>query len=213
MKFQLPLFILITALLLGSVWAGDSSADIVRFRATGSEGDGLLDGNISPPTGESGTGGIGSTGITFNTNTGILHVDVHWGSDNGFVDLSADVFKLHLHGPTPDAGINAFGQTAPLLITLSASGSLDPSRTGGGVNDNFFVDTGDRQALLDGRTYINVHLSDTDTGVIRGYLLAVPEPSSVSLLLIFAISCLATHREPYSSRKNVSLSNPVIPNH
>ena len=52
------------------------SADIVKFIATGSAGDGLLAGNIAPPTSELGTGGIGATGITFDTVEGIFHVDL-----------------------------------------------------------------------------------------------------------------------------------------
>ena len=138
--------------------------------ATGSAGQGLLEGNINPPTGEAGTGGIGTTGIYFNTVNKLLHVDVEWGSGNGYVDLSQNVFKLHLHGPTADSFGAGFGQTAPLMITLSQHGSFDGSATGGGVNGNFFLDPAQEAALLAGKTYINVHLSDTDTGMIRGLL-------------------------------------------
>ena len=162
------------------------SADIVSFIATGSAGEGLLEGNIDPATGELGTGGIGLTGVTFDTVNELLHVDLKWGSANGYVDLSADVFKLHLHGPTPSSGTDAFGEVAPLLITLSGSSSFNPSRTSGGLNDNFVVDPADVQALLDGRMYFNVHLSDTDTGIIRGYLQPVPEPGSLMVLGVLA---------------------------
>ncbi|MDA7933030.1 CHRD domain-containing protein [Mariniblastus sp.] len=158
------------------------TADIVKFIATGSAGDGLLAGNIAPPTSELGTGGIGATGITFDTVEGIFHVDLKWGSGNGYVDLSSDVLKLHLHGPTTDAGNDAFGQTAPLLVNMTTNGSFNASRTSGGINGNFFLDSAGSEALLAGRTYINVHLSDTDTGVIRGYLQAVPEPGSLAAL-------------------------------
>ncbi|MFK7767093.1 MAG: CHRD domain-containing protein [Mariniblastus sp.] len=159
------------------------AADIISFVATGSAGDGLLEGNIDPATGEVGTGGIGSTGITFNTDNNLLHIDIEWGSANGYTDLSQDVFKLHLHGPTASSGDAAFGEVAPLLIALSGSTTFDGSAGSGGVNDNFLLDSANVQHLLDGRTYINVHLSDSDTGMIRGYLQrAVPEPSSMVFL-------------------------------
>lgn len=159
-----------------------SLGDIVHFVPTGAAGDGLLEGNINPPTGEAGTGGIGATGIFFNTDNNLLHVHVEWGSQNGYTDLSEDVQRLHLHGPTSNGYSDAYGQTAPLLITLSNSGSFNPSRTGGSVNDNYLIDNADVDALLSGRTYINVHLSEADTGVIRGYLTPVPEPGSISVL-------------------------------
>jgi len=172
-----------TLVVLWIFYPGDFvTADIVKFIATGSAGDGLLAGNIAPPTSELGTGGIGATGITFDTVEGIFHVDLKWGSGNGYVDLSSDVLKLHLHGPTPDAGNDAFGQTAPLLVNMTTNGSFNASRTSGGINGNFFLDSAGSEALLAGRTYINVHLSDTDTGVIRGYLQAVPEPGSLAAL-------------------------------
>ena len=133
-------------------------------------------------------------GIFFNTNTNILRIHVLWGSANGFTDLSADVFKLHLHGPTPDAGTAAFGQTAPLLLTLSNSSTFDGSATSGGVNDIWAIDDDDVATLLDSRTYINVHLSDADSGVIRGYVLAVPEPASMIPFMLATTAGLAARR-------------------
>ena len=190
---MLPLMTIVAGLaMLGT--ESESTADIVEFIVTGAAGEGLLEGNIDPATGEPGTGGIGSTGIWFNTNTNILHIDVEWGSANGYTDLSADVFKLHLHGPTPGSGTDAFGQTADLLLTLSQSASFDGSASSGGVNDNWLLDAPEVPYLLKGRTYINVHLSDSDTGVIRGYVLPVPEPSSM-ILLGLATAGLATRRK------------------
>lgn len=176
------------------------SADIVKFIATGSAGEGLLAGNIAPPTSELGTGGIGATGITFDTVEGIFHVDLKWGSGNGYVDLSSNVLKLHLHGPTADAGNDAFGQTGALLVNMTTNGSFNASRTSGGINGNFFLDSAGSDALLAGRTYINVHLSDTDTGVIRGYLQAVPEPGSfTALALVSGLTILRRRRRKLSN--------------
>ncbi len=159
------------------------NADIIEFRLTGNGGDGLLESNIDPPTGEIGTGDAGSNGIVYDTVTNILHVHVEWGSGFGYEDLSMDVDRLHLHGPTPDEAPGSFGQTGPLLITLSNSLTFESDRTGGGVDDDFFLDEANESDLLEGRLYVNVHLSDSDTGRIRGYLVAsVPEPAALAML-------------------------------
>ena len=172
-----------------------AQADLVPFVLTGAAGEGLLEGNINPPTGEVGTGGVGFGGIIFNTNTNILSIHVEWGSANGFTDLSNAVLALHLHGPTASSGDAAFGETAPLIEVLSNSTSFNSSATSGGVNGNFFIDSVNAQPLLDGRTYINVHLTAGDGGVIRGYLQqAVPEPGSMIPIMLIS-GCLAMRRK------------------
>ena len=198
MRLQLACLTILIGFIVAAATQQNCSADIIEFIVTGAAGDGLLEGNIDPPTGEAGTGGIGATGITFNTDNNLLHIDVEWGSANGYTDLSEDVFRLHLHGPTADSFDAAFGQVAPLLITLSGSSTFDASASSGGVNDNFLLDPSNVQHLLDGRTYINVHLNDTDTGVIRGYIQqAVPEPGSAMVILPLAIgTCLRRRRRP-----------------
>ncbi|MEM7781867.1 MAG: CHRD domain-containing protein [Planctomycetota bacterium] len=170
------------AFVILAMTSASSRADIVQFSLAGAGGSGLLSTNIDPPTGEPGSGGLGDSGISFDTDTNILSVDVEWGSGNGFTDLSVDVFALHLHGPTADSHSAAWGQRAPLMIVLSESTAFNASRTDGGVDANYFLDSSQSAALLAGRTYINVHLSDTDTGMIRGYLAAVPEPGSGTIL-------------------------------
>ena len=168
-----------------------AQADVIDFILTGAAGEGLLEGNVDPATGEAGSGGIGSSGLYYDTDTQLLHIDIEWGSANGYTDLSQDVFKLHLHGPTAGSGAGAFGQTAPLMITLSG---FDPSATSGGLVANFFIDDVQEPFLLDNRTYINVHLSDTDGGMIRGYMLAVPEPGATLPLLALWGGWLARRR-------------------
>ena len=165
------------------------TADIVDFRLTGNGGDGLLDTNVTPPTGSAGEGGIGLSGITLDTDNNILHVDIDWGTANGYAgDLTGPVTKLHLHGPTPANAPDSFSQTGPLMVTLSSSLSFNSSGINGGVNDDFFINSSDMQAILDGRTYINVHTEAFEFGEIRGYLVAaVPEPGTTGLVLAGAI--------------------------
>lgn len=180
---------LILALVASLVTVSHLNADLVEFRLTGNGGDGLLESNVTPGTGSAGAGGIGFTGITLNTVTNILHVHVEWGTDNGYAgDLTGPVTMLHLHGPTPSNAPNSFSETGPLMVTLSTSLSFNSSPINGGVNDDFFINNADIQAILDGRTYINVHTAAHEFGEIRGYLVAVvPEPASVVLLTPLAL--------------------------
>ena len=168
-----------------------ASAEIVEFRLTGNGGDGLLNTNVTPPTGSAGEGGMGISGITLDTDINILHIDIQWGTGNGYAgDLTGPVTKLHLHGPTPDDAPDSFSQTGPLMVTLSTSLSFNDSAINGGVNDDYFINPSDIAAVLDGRTYINVHTDAFEFGEIRGYLVrTVPEPGSaatISGLLVLA---------------------------
>jgi hypothetical protein len=176
--------------LLFSPAPGQVAADIVEFRLTGNAGDGLLPGNVTPPSGSGGSGGLRMGGITFDTGTNLLHIDIGWGTGNGFGDLSGDVTMLHLHGPTDDPAPDSFSQTGPLLINLATSLSFNPSATSGGLSDNFFLGNPDVPALMQGRMYINVHTAQFAMGEIRGYLVAVPEPAIMTVILPgFILAC------------------------
>ncbi len=166
-------------------------AEIIFLNPTGAAGAGLLGGNISPPPSQSGTGGVGPTGVFFDTVTNILHVDVHWGSGNGFTDLTSTVEMLHLHGPTEDQAPGNFGQQGPLIINLGQSATFNNSPVNGGVNDNFFLSNQEAEWLLNNQTYINVHTTvNLTSGEIRGYLVAVPEPNSVWIIAMLGVACI-----------------------
>ena len=78
------------------------AAEQIEFRLTGNAGNGLLPGNVTPPTSSDGSGGIGLTGIIFDLDTNFLFIDIGWGSENGYSDLTGEITNLHLHGPTPN---------------------------------------------------------------------------------------------------------------
>lgn len=176
------------ALVVGLVLAltaDQSNAAIVNLMVTGNGGNGLLESNVTPGTGSAGEGGIGMSGITLDTTTNILHVDVNWGTGNGYSgDLSGVATLLHLHGPTPSGAPNSFSETGPLMVVLSNSLNFNDSAINGGVTDDYFINSSDIQAILDGRTYINVHTDLHATGEIRGYLVVqVPEPAGLGVVL------------------------------
>ena len=174
-----------------------SNADIIEFTPTGAAGEGLLPGNIDPPTGSTGSGGVGTTGITFNTETNILSVDLLWGSEFGFSDLTGDVTLLHLHGPV-DPGMDGWGQVnTNILVELQNSLNFDPTRDGGGVRDEYFLSNEQAQWLLDSRTYINVHTEMYPMGELRGYLMNnnVPEPAALPAIAVGMLAALSRRKK------------------
>ena len=181
---------------LATSFALSSSADIVEFQLLGNGGEGLLEGNVTPGTGSIGEGGIGASGLIYNTATNILHVDVQWGTGNGYAgDLTDTITLLHLHGPTAAPPPDAFSQTGPLLVVLSNTTNFNASPIEGGVVDNYFINQSDEAALLAGRTYINVHTELFSMGEIRGYLVAVPEPSSLGIAGLFLLIAARRRRK------------------
>ena len=124
------------SILNGSIFIGilllfaplhSTDAAIVSFELTGNAGTGLLPGNENPPN-AGGTGGLGAGGITYDTDTNILSVDIAWGSVNGFTDLTSDVSASHIHGFTagPPTG---WSENAGVLYPLPRyRASIPPPR-------------------------------------------------------------------------------------
>ena len=157
-------------------------AAIVPFNLVGNAGTGLLPGNENPPT-TGGSGGIGPGGISFDTNTNILSIDILWGSGNGFTDLTGPVTVAHIHGFTPSPPPVGFSQNAGVLYPLHTLSGFNVSATNGGFNGTVAVAPGDVAGLLAGQTYINIHTALNPGGEIRGQLTAVPVPAAVWLFV------------------------------
>lgn len=172
-------------------------ADTIELDLTGTAGAGLLPGNVTPGTSSTGSGGEGIVGLLFDTATSNLTVDIAWGSDNGFSDLTGQVTLLHLHGPTASAAPDSFTQVTTNILVNMTTALTDNSASGGSLTQDFFINPSDVAALLAGQTYINVHTEMFDMGEIRGYIVpasAVPEPSSIGLSGLFAIGILGRRR-------------------
>ena len=188
--FHLTLLFLVTAL------PTFVHADIISFTPTGTAGEGLLAGNIDPVPNTNGFGGVGSSGIVFNTDTNLLSVDILWGSEFGFGDLTGEVNLLHLHGPV-DPGPAGFGQVnTNILVAMQNSLNFDGTADGGSLIDEFLLDDQQEEWLLNNQTYINVHTGAYPGGEIRGYLQAniVPEPSFGFVICGLALGMLKRRR-------------------
>ena len=175
-----------------------SIGEEVQFFVTGAQGDGLLPGNIDPPTSSNGSGGLGSAGIVFDTDSNTLSIDILWGSENGFTDLTGEIILLHLHGPTPSLPPDNFGEVNPdIIVNLGSSLNFNSSPTNGGLTDEYFLSNEEAEWLLAGRTYINVHTDLYEFGEIRGYVLpvnAIPEPATAGLFGLASLVAVSRRR-------------------
>jgi hypothetical protein len=176
-------FLLITLIFV----AHSASAVIVTFDLQGQAGAGLISGNavnaITTTPNPVGAGGEIGTGITYDTNTMVLSVNVGWGTGNSFAtDLSGNATVAHIHGPAPQTG------TAGVVFNLlGGTNGVNYSQdaTNGFVDDTFTLTTGQQAELYSGQYYINIHTSQNPAGEIRGNLVAtspIPEPSTYALI-------------------------------
>ena len=156
-----------------------SYATTFDFDLKGTAGIGLLTGN-EPGAVVGGSGGEVGTGITYDDVTKILNVSVGWGSSQGFTDLSSLANNSHIHGPTASANGGGFTQTASVLFNLTRSSSA----VSGGVftsPSNTITLTGAQEIdLFNGKFYINLHTVNNGGGEMRGFIVAVPEPTSLA---------------------------------
>lgn len=151
-----------------------TQAALIRFQLSPPGTDvavGLSPSNEVPhSTASSGSGGEISGGISFDTDTSILHLAVGYGSSAGFKNLTGPGTAMHIHGPA-GAGTNA-----SVLVSLVPYNFPAQNPTNGGV---IFGDipwpTNDTAPLLAGHTYLNIHTPQYPGGEIRGQLVPVNE--------------------------------------
>ncbi|MDJ0849747.1 MAG: CHRD domain-containing protein [Myxococcota bacterium] len=149
------------------------------------------------------TGAFGTALLLFDTDTNSLSVSAQvFGID------VADLFDIptfgpfHLHVETPDPPTDQVGPIAIYFggltdwvqhldgITLESTGT--PS---GLVPEEEIV-----AALFAGKTYLNLHTTDFPAGELRGDVLAIPEPRTISLLMLGLLG-LSTGRRRLSRNR------------
>ncbi len=158
--------------------ATQSYAAVIQFDLQGTGGFGLLNTN-EPGAIVGGTGGEIGAGISYDDVTNILSVNIGWGSSQGFIDLSSASNNSHIHGPTASNNGSGFTQTAGVFATLTRSSNL---ATGGTTIQTVSFPTAQNETdLLNGKFYINIHTANNGGGEMRGFLVAVPEPSRAVL--------------------------------
>lgn len=174
---------IIPALALFAASAAFVSAQIIPFDLAGNAGVGLLAGNENHVVnGSFGSGGEVGAGISYDSNTLLLTINIAWGSGNGFTDLTGTTTGGHIHGVTASSAPASFLENAGVQIGLNALGGWNSSATNGGFSGTVALNSTQATALMNGQLYINVHTSTNAGGEIRGQLIAVPEPSTYALI-------------------------------
>ena len=148
-----------------------TQAHIISFDLVGKAGSGLLSGNQNGTiNGTPGSGGETGNGIVFNDQTGVLSIQVAWGSGNGFTNLTGNGTAAHIHGPTASSAPASFNEDAPVMINLDDTAGWNPSATNGGITRSVTLTSTQITQLFAGRLYINVHTAANGAGEIRGNL-------------------------------------------
>lgn len=179
MRKTISLFGLLIAFLMFSAVA---KADQIVLTAT------LTGAQEVPP---SGSPGIGSALVTFDTVTNLLTVNV------SFAGLVSPTIASHIHCCTPP-GANALVATIvptfpgfPLGVTTGTYLQTFDMSLASSYNPAFITAHGGTVAqaqaafvagLISGQTYLNIHTSQFPGGEIRGQLQTVPEPATMLLL-------------------------------
>jgi hypothetical protein len=168
-------------------------ADVIVFRA-----------NLDGPTEPTNSPGIGTAVVDFDTIANTMRVRVN------FSGLLAGVTAAHIHSATPTPGTGTAGvattlPTFPGFPSGVTSGSYDNTldmTMASSYNPAFVTANGGTipsaeaallASLKAGTSYLNIHTSLNPGGEIRGFLLAVPEPSSLVLLGALGLVACAWH--------------------
>ena len=137
MSMKRLLFALVVYLIVAA--SSPLSADIIELNLIGTAGDGLLPGNVTPATSSMGSGGEGGIGLFFDTENFNLTVDIEWGSENGYTDLTGVVTLLHLHGPTASVAPDSFTEVTTNILVNMTTNLTDNSPTGGSLSRDYFI--------------------------------------------------------------------------
>ena len=141
--------------------------------------------------------GIGNGTVTFDTTAHTMAVNF------SFSGLTGTTTAAHIHAATAVAGTGTAGVATttptfagfPLGVTsgtynntldMTLASSYNPAFVTANGGTNASAETALQAAAAAGKSYLNIHSSTFGGGEIRGFLLPVPEPASVSLLAIGA---------------------------
>ena len=159
--------------------------------------------NEAPPNASPGTGG---GVIAYDDVARTLSINVN------FTGLLGNTTAAHIHGPTASpftgtAGVVLTPGTLPgfplgvtsgtyaTVLDLSLSSTYPAAYITANGGTTIGAETAITGAMAAGRTYFNIHSTVVPGGEIRGFLTAVPEPSSLAMLGLGAMALAARSRK------------------
>lgn len=177
-----PTYTVLRSLPLLGLLATSAPASILTY-------DAFLSGpNESPPNGSPGTG---FATVSYDNSAHTLSVNV------SFSGLLGTTTASHIHAATvvPGTGTAGVATTTPTfagfplgvtsgtynnVLDLTQASSFNPAYNGGGTpaSDEAAL----AAALAADEAYLNIHTTVVPGGEIRGFLVLVPEPSSMALI-------------------------------
>jgi hypothetical protein len=181
----------------GALTASTSQATLYSF-------DAVLNGPSEfPPNGSPGTG---FALVDFDTGLNTMHVNVTWQGLTGTTTAS------HIHAATavPFTGTAGVATTTPYFagfpigvtagtydntLDMTQASSYNPSYVSANGGTTASAEAALLASIQAGTAYLNIHSTTFGGGEIRGFLVPVPEPSSVALLGLGAMSMIYRYRK------------------